>query len=122
MGKFLKIVGFSLLALVVLYLIWIKLPVKYNRISDIRKGNLIIIQIENYHREYGDLPKEQDWETLKTMEFDTSGLFLQPVYSKINDSTFELIFVEGFDPPYLLWDSKEKEWKMGNPTYVKKYE
>ena len=39
-----------------------------------------------------------------------------PEIQQLNDSTYELIFTLGFDPPYIMWNSKERIWKEGFPT------
>lgn len=43
-----------------------------------------------------------------------------PAYSKISDSEFELIYLEGFDGPYLIYGSKSGDWKMGFPALPEK--
>ncbi len=101
-----------------LYIIWWNLPVKVNRYVDIQQGRKIIEDIELFQSRNNRLPEDDDWQSLRKMNFDTANHFLRPEYSKLNDTTYELIFVEGFDPPYLLWNSNQKEWKMGNPTYL----
>ena len=98
------------------YFIWWNLPLSINRSSDIKLGDHIIQNIESYQKQNG-LPENNDWETLKKFGFRDRIDFLQPEYSKLNENEFELIFLEGFDGPYLMWNSTEKKWKQGYPTF-----
>ena len=100
------------------YFIWWNLPLSINRSSDIKLGDHIIQNIESYQKQNG-LPENNDWETLKKFGFRDRIDFLQPEYSKLNENEFELIYLEGFDGPYLMWNSTEKKWKQGYPTFDK---
>lgn len=100
------------------YFIWWNLPLSINRSSDIKLGEHIIQNIESYQKQNG-LPDNNDWETLKKFGFRDRIDFFQPEYSKLNENEFELIFLEGFDGPYLMWNSTEKKWKQGYPTFDK---
>lgn len=111
---FLKIFGMGFGILIILYIIWLCLPFKINRYSDIKLGNKIISQIEDYRKVNG-LPESNDWEILKKFDFIDHSNFLEPEYEKLNDNEYQLVFVEGFDGPYLLWNSIEKEWKIAQP-------
>lgn len=103
--------GLILLSVPLLWIAWWWiLPVTINRHSDIKFANKIIEQIETYQKLNG-LPKSDDWKTLTQFDFKEEDLGIEPAYEKINDDTFEIIFLEGFDGPYLLWNSKERIWK-----------
>ncbi len=39
-----------------------------------------------------------------------------PSYETNGNDEFEIIFLEGFDGTYLMWNSKEKKWKISFPT------
>jgi len=43
-------------------------------------------------------------------------LATSPDYSKDEEDNYEIVFLEGFDGPYLIWSSKDKKWKIANPT------
>jgi hypothetical protein len=94
------------------------LPFSINRSSDIKLGEHIIQNIESYQKQNG-LPDNNDWETLRKFGFRDRIDFLQPEYSKLNENEFELIYLEGLDGPYLMWNSTEKKWKQGYPTFDK---
>jgi len=100
------------------YILWWNLPLTINRKTDIKLGEQIIKKIETYKSENG-LPDNNDWETLRKFGFRDKIDFLQPEYRKLDDSNFELIFIEGFDGPYLMWTSTERIWKEGYPTFDK---
>ncbi len=116
MKKLIKIIGFGLAITIVLFIIWRNLPLSVTRYSDIKLGNEIVNQIENYERN-NSLPENGDWKTLKNFSFRDKKDYYEPEYNKLHNNTFELIYVEGFDGPYLMWNSEEKIWKMGNPTF-----
>jgi len=100
------------------YFIWWKLPLTINRSNDICLGEKIINNIESYQKVNG-LPDDNDWETLRKFGFKEKNDFLQPEYRKLNADNFELIFIEGFDGPYLMRTSADREWKEGYPTFTK---
>ena len=117
MTKWIKIFLFVFIGVILFYFIWLKLPVKFNRIQDINKGNYLIEKIENFRIKNNKLPDENDWEVLKELGFKKKDLeTANQEYLKINDSIYELIFIEGFDGPYLLWNSDDKIWKKDNPS------
>ncbi|SDW88554.1 hypothetical protein [Flavobacterium degerlachei] len=101
-----------------IYFIWWKLPLTINRSSDIKLGEKIIKNIENY-KTTNELPDNDDWKTLRGFGFRDKIDFLQPEYRRVDKETFELIYIEGFDGPYLMWNSIERKWKEGYPTFPK---
>ena len=113
--KTVSLIGLLLLLTIAGYFIWWKLPVTINRSSDIKLGEKVITNIENYRKQYG-LPPTNDWQTLKELGFKDHTDFFKPDYHKTNDTTYELVFLEGFDGPYLLWNSIDKLWKEAMPT------
>lgn len=104
-----------------IYIIWWNLPLTVIRSTDVKLGEEIINKIEN-HKKTNGLPDNQDWETLRSFGFRDKIDFLQPEYNRIDSETFELIYIEGFDGPYLMWNSKERIWKEGYPTFQQKKE
>ncbi len=111
-----KTILFILVGLI-LTVIWINLPVKYNRCHDIKVGNELVQKIEKFRVDSNKLPDYADWATLKSIGFSDESLQnANPEYQRINDSVYELVFVLGFDGPYLLWNSKEQIWKEDFPT------
>jgi hypothetical protein len=100
------------------FFIWCNLPLSINRRSDIKLGNQIIENIERYQNQNG-LPNNTDRETLQKFGFRDKIDCLQPEYRKLNENEFELVYLEGFDGPYLMWTSKERTWKIGYPTFDK---
>lgn len=108
--------GLVLIGLPILYVIWwYVLPVTINRHTDIKFANSIIEKIELYRVDNG-LPESGSWDTLRQFGFREELLGFDPTYEKINESTFEIVFYEGFDSPYLMWNSQERKWKMDVPT------
>ena len=110
----------AILIAVTLYAVWPHLPLTLTRYRDIQLGNTIIENIEKY-RTVNGLPDRHDWETLKNFGFEIDGDVWEPQYEKINDNTYALIFVEGFDGPYLVWTSTDKTWKVDMPPVPEEY-
>lgn len=100
---------------IILYLIWLNLPATINRYSDIKFANKIIDQIDKY-KITNRLPESNDWETLKKFGFEDHLDYLVPEYQKLNNDNYELIFIEGFDGPYLLWNTIDRKWKVAQPS------
>lgn len=119
MKKIFIVLASVILLTIVSYFVWWQLPVTINRSSDIKLGNEIVKKIEIHSLTKG-LPESNDWTQLKQLGFIDKYDFLKPEYSKIDKETFELIFIEGFDGPYLMWNSKERKWKEGFPTITKR--
>ena len=109
--KFLKIFLISVIIFISLYFIWTKLSLSVSRRSDIKFGNELVSNLKAYKLANGHYPAEGDWSTLKSLKFKiTEGT--EPEYKTLNDSIFELYFIEGFDGPYLTYNSISEEWTM----------
>ncbi len=105
------VIGYAFLFILILW----NLPIEIKRHQDIKFAEIVIIEIEKYEKENG-LPNSNDDETLKQLGFEDHIDFLVPEYSRISEDTYELYFIEGFDSPYLIWNSNERVWKMDMPT------
>lgn len=108
---------FSILIISIISLaIYWNLPFEITRKSDIKFGNELIKNIETYKIENNNLPKNGDWKTLEKLGFKIEILGTKPDYETNQNGEFEIVFLEGFDGPYLMWNSKEKKWKIDFPT------
>jgi hypothetical protein len=104
---------FFLVGFLVLYI----LPIEVTHSRELKRGNILIENIENYVNETGKIPESHNWETLRSLGFMEDEMeTAYPEIRQINDSTYELIFTIGFDPPYLMWNSQERIWKDDFPT------
>ena len=83
------------------------LPIEITRKSDIEKGNKIIQNIKSYENRFGKLPENSDYKTLENLGLphEDSRVYLD--YKTDKKGNFELTYLEGFDGPYLLWNSQE---------------
>jgi hypothetical protein len=118
-----KVIGISLLIvllLIISYLIWWNLPIEVNRRSDIQLGKILIQNINRFKKENKKLPETGDWKKLEQLGFRVGYTGTEPNYEKVNDSTFELVFLEGFDGPYLLVNSAKNKWEISHPTISNK--
>lgn len=100
------------------YFIWWNLPVTINRHRDIKFGEELIEKLEQRRKQKG-LPETNDWQTLSQLGFKQRGDVLIPDYQKLNDTAFELVYLEGFDGPYLLWNSFTRRWKKAMPEHFR---
>ncbi len=91
---------------------FILLP-KISKSSKIKRGDELVLKILEYKDKVGKLPKSNDWKTLHSIGFSLQELDKANLqYCKKDESRFVLIFVKGFDSPYLTWDSSDKKWEM----------
>lgn len=109
------IISISIIILIILSItIYWNLPIEVTRKSDIKLGNELIDKIDAYKKHYGKLPEVNDWQTLEKLGFkkDESA---NPIYTADTDGNYELVYIEGFDGPYLMWNSQEKKWTIDFP-------
>ena len=109
------LISISVIILIILSIVvyW-NLPIEVTRKSDIKFGTELIEKIENYKKINGKLPETNDWQTLEKLGFkkDESA---KPTYTADPDGNYELVYTDGFDGPYLLWNSQEKKWTVDFP-------
>lgn len=113
--KYLIAIGKTLLGvlgLVVLAYAYLNLPLEWRRHKDIKLGNSLIVNIQNHQNQHKKLPETEDFPLLKQLGFqEHKNIGWQPNYQKLNAEQFKIIFRDGYSPPYLMWDSQEKQWK-----------
>jgi len=95
------------------------LPIEITRKADIEAGNTIIKKIENYKKNNGRLPDNNDYKVLKNLGLKQEDSQVYLDYTTDNKGNFELTYLEGFDGPYLLWNSKERKWTIDHPKIYK---
>ena len=110
--KRLKLFLIAILSLVSVLFAWFHLPIEIKRRSEINKGNAITQNLNDYRLAVGKYPEKGDWKTLNKLGFSMNDLGTQPDYKKLSDTSFELIFLEGFDGPYLTYKSTTKKWSI----------
>lgn len=116
---------FIVILIIVLFIpiLWIgynKLPIEITRRKEIKFGNELIVKIQNFQIKNSQLPSTDDWKALEQIGFKTEMLGTDPSYQKISNDEYELIYVEGFDAPYLLYNSKSKRWVVDFPKFPPK--
>lgn len=120
-----KKVIFTFIAILILLIsslvVYWNLPFEINRKSEIKFGNELIEKIELYKKTYKKLPKSDEWKTLEKLGFKIELLGTKPSYES-NNGEYELVFYEGFDGPYLMWNSKERKWKIDFQSIFSKAE
>ncbi|AZA60921.1 hypothetical protein [Chryseobacterium indoltheticum] len=109
------IISISVIALIILSItIYWNLPTEITRKSDIKSGNKIVENIENYRKNSYKLPEVNDWQTLEQLGLQKDNP-AKPVYNKDETGNYELIYDDGLGGPYLLWNSTEKKWTIDQP-------
>jgi hypothetical protein len=101
---------------VVLFVAW-RIAIKFDRNRKVQIGNAIVLRMAKYRKSHL-LPRDNNWRLLDSLGFDTETS--RPEYDRLSNDEYEIVFVDGFDGPYLLWNSKEKVWKESEPTIYKK--
>lgn len=92
-------------------------PLTLVKHKEISRGYELIKGIEAYQQKKGKLPENGDWAAFQEIGFTLNELErAYPEFRKLSDISFELSYTEGFDPPYLMWNSTEREWKKGFPS------
>lgn len=117
-----KLIITLLILLLIAVLVFFNLPLEKRRAHDIRFGNKLIVNIENYQSRFGHLPRNWDWKTLEELGFKINRIGTEPDYIRINDNEYQLTFLDSFDGPYLLYNSTEKKWKKDFPKMPEKEE
>ena len=98
-------------------LVFYNLPIEFHKREEIARGNELISNIEKHYETKKNIPSTTDWKTLREIGFSDEEMErAYPELRKLNDSTYELIYNLGFDPPYIMWNSKERVWKEDVPS------
>ena len=111
-NKLLKITLLSLFFAILLFATWINLPISIRNYSEISFGNKLVENIRKYKISNSKLPNNEDWETLDKLDFEKTELATNPEYQKVSENGFKLIFIKGFDDPYLTYNSETKDWTV----------
>jgi hypothetical protein len=111
-SRILKLSSVSLGVALIAGLLWLSLPVSFRRYTDTRRGGALSFRLEKYQRKHKSLPSDSDWHTLRQIGFTNAEIErAYPEYVKLDSTTYQLVFVKGFDGPYLMWNSSERKWK-----------
>jgi hypothetical protein len=108
-----KVPAYALAALCALIIAWVTLLavlpwwVLYS--SDIRAGNTIIANVEQFRREHGHLPDKHNPDEVAALGFELRVDYY-PDYRHYGDE-YEIEYFEGFDGPFIIYSSKLKEWR-----------
>lgn len=115
MKKILIAIILMIVLIVISITIYWNLPIEITRNSDIEFGNKIIQNIENYQKTNHQLPSDNDWQTLEKLGLkkDESEKLS---YTSDENGNYELVYLDSFDGPYLIWNSKERKWTIDFPT------
>jgi hypothetical protein len=111
-SRILKLSSVSLGVALIAGLLWLSLPVSVIRYADTRRGEELSFRLEEYQRKHKSLPLDSDWHTLRQIGFTNAEIErAYPEYVKLDSTTYQLVFVKGFDGPYLMWNSSGRKWK-----------
>lgn len=119
MKKTIIIIVSILLVIVISFTVYWNLPIDITRKSDIQFGNQLVKNIETYKTINKKLPENQDWKTLEKLGFKRENSTIKPDYSTDNQSSYELIYLDEFEGPYLMWNSQERKWTIDYPKIQK---
>ena len=111
-NKFIKTILLSALFIVTSFFVWKNLPISIQNFSETSYGNKLVENLKKYKLSNSKLPNNSEWKTLEKLDFEMTELATNPEYKKIDKNNFKLIFVKGFDGPYLTYNSFTKEWTI----------
>ena len=100
--------------IVMIGVVWLYLhmPLVFRRHKDIQHGDTLITHIQNYQKQHHSLPENNDEQTLAQLGIVKNAQGWQPAYHKQDEDSFQIIYQDGFTPPYLYWQSDEKRWAL----------
>lgn len=94
---------------------YLNLPLEWRRHKDIQLAQTLSQNIEQYRQQHAHLPVENNSQILKQLGFrhhkDTGW---QPNYRKLDETHYQIIYKDGYEPPYLNWDSRNQKWSLVN--------
>jgi len=111
MNNFLKYIFYSFAILFIIRFIWIKMPLEIKYYVQIKQGNEFVKNINEFKRKNGKLPNENNWMLLSKLNPIKPYETFYPEYRIIDAQNFCLTFIEGFDPPYLQYNTRSKTWE-----------
>lgn len=107
-----KLAIIIIVSLVGLIIMWFNLPINIRYANKIYCGNKFVENIRLYEKANKRLPNKDEWEVLEKLNPLKPYKTFYPDYLKIDDTNFVLTYLEGFDSPYLTYDSITKKWEM----------
>lgn len=103
-------IGISVLILALIA--YVNMPMEWRRHKDIKFGNQLIENVQTYQKQHRRLPENHDKALLLQLGFRENKQGWQPNYRQINAQDFQIIYADGYVPPYLAWDSQGKTWAL----------
>ncbi|UOE37336.1 hypothetical protein [Chryseobacterium oryzae] len=120
MKKKALIIALSTIAIIVLsFIVYWNLPIEITYHSEIKKGNTIVENIEDYKKNSYKLPENDDWQTLEQLGLEKDQAD-KPIYQKYDTENYELYYPDQLGGPYLIYISKEKKWSIDYPKIATK--
>lgn len=105
----------GIIACVVIATVYLNLPMEWRRHKDIQLGEEIAINIEAFRQKNQTLPNENNDADLASLGLrQDPQVGWQPNYRRLDEQHYELVYRNGFKPPYLAWNSRDKKWTMIN--------
>lgn len=104
------LIGIS--AIVLFLFMYLNMPITWRRHKDIQVGNHLISQIQNYQKQHHRLPENHEDKILQQLGFHKNEHGWQPNYRKINTTQFQIVYADGYSPPFLAWDTQTQTWAL----------
>jgi len=98
-------------------LVWWALPLSVKRAADVARGQALSQRIQQYQQQHAALPASDDWVALQQIGFTAAEMErASPQYTRLDSTAYQLVFVSGFDGPYLMWNSRQGQWMESFPV------
>lgn len=91
---------------------YVQMPMSWRRHKDIQLGNTLIENVQNFQKQHNRLPENHENAVLLQLGFRQNKLGWQPNYRKIGANQFQIVYADGYVPPFLTWDSHTKQWVL----------
>lgn len=98
--------------LVAIGIAYINMPWQWRRHKDIERGNALIQKLEQYQQQNHRLPDSHEQAILSEIGFIQNKQGWQPAYQKLDNARYQIIYQDGYDAPYLTWQSDKKTWML----------
>ena len=127
-----KIIILIIFLIISCFIIYNILPIEIKYYYEIKIGNKIVNELNNYYSINNTYPigfdltkensNEHDWKTNEEiyrkafLGYDKifDGMTQRPFYERLGDE-YLLVYIYSFDPPYLFFYSKTNKWEYSVP-------
>lgn len=102
----------GIISIILILCAYIYMPTEWRRHKDIAHGDTLITRVEQYRAQHAKLPENHETAVLQQLGFVKNKQGWQPAYQKQDTDSYQIIYADGFVPPFLYWQSDERKWAL----------